>query len=159
RRGVRSRRPGRGPRRPGLDERVRARARRLVRRSRPRRCDRARTDRGGGLAYAHPGGSGPGPARPRTGICASLGSFQRSDIDGGKVNAPAQAVRHRRVIIVGSGPAGYTAALYTARADLEPLVFEGSQYGGALMNTTDVENYPGFPDGIMGPELMGQIRA
>src|SRR4051794_41874478 len=68
------------------------------------------------------------------------------------------AAEVENVIIVGSGPAGYTAALYTARANLNPLVIEGFMWGGLLQQTTDVENFPGYPQGVMGPQMMQDLR-
>src|ERR1700684_3488089 len=68
------------------------------------------------------------------------------------------AVGNENVIIIGSGPPGYTAPLYTARAELSPLVIEGFAWGGLLQQTTDVENFPGYPDGVTGPKMMQELR-
>ncbi|MGY1640367.1 thioredoxin-disulfide reductase [Geodermatophilus sp. SYSU D00703] len=78
--------------------------------------------------------------------------------EGNSAIPPAEHDGIRDLIIIGSGPAGYTAAIYAARANLHPLVFEGSQFGGALMTTTEVENFPGFAEGIQGPQLMDDMR-
>src|SRR5205823_8788000 len=83
-------------------------------------------------------------------------------LSGGAVVPPHEIRRTqvdaRSVIIIGSGPAGFTAAVYTGRANLNPLMYSGLEWGGQLQNTTDVENYPGFPGGVQGPEMMDLFR-
>ena len=114
----------------------------------------------GGFAIDFSGGSGgastPGPID----FGAAVGSFATVPATGGPptTDTDREGRTESKVIIVGSGPAGLTAAIYAARANLEPIVLAGSAPGGQLMITSDVENYPGFPDGIQGPELMAAFR-
>ena len=69
-----------------------------------------------------------------------------------------EANEHIKCLILGSGPAGYTAAIYAARADMKPVIYQGQQPGGQLMDTTEVDNFPGYPSGVRGPEMMADIR-
>lgn len=102
------------------------------------------------------------PKQKRSGNCITFARVEVKTFTKTKPNLIMSnengAVSHEKVIIVGSGPAGYTAAIYAARAEMKPLMFSGPQPGGQLMITTDVENYPGYAEGIMGPQMMEDFR-